>query len=60
MNGKKIVTAGVATLVAGWGLQQLYKATNYYPPQPVFWFATGAVGSVLLGFAGNKSRALTG
>ena len=59
MNGKKIATAGVATLAAAWGLQQAYKATNYYPPQPVFWFAIGALGSVLLGFAGDKSRALS-
>ena len=58
MNGKKIMTAGLATMAAAWGLQQAYKATNFYPPQPVFWFAIGATASLLLGATG-KSKALT-
>ena len=62
LNLGMIVTAGLATLAAGVVLQGAYKATNYYPPPPVFWFAIGASGSVLLSVAGNltgRSRALT-
>jgi hypothetical protein len=59
LNLGTIATAGVATMAAGWGLQQAYKATNFYPPPPVFWFAIGASASILLGLVG-KPRALTG
>ncbi len=59
LDAGKIVTAGVATMATAWGLQQAYKATNFYPPQPVFWFAIGASAAVVLGLVG-KPRALTG
>jgi len=33
--------SAVAGLASGWALQQVYKATGKYPPQPVFWAALG-------------------
>ena len=54
-----IATAGIATLVTGWALQQAYKATGYYPPQPVFWFATGATASIALAVIGQRKALAT-
>lgn len=36
-----VAMSAVAGFAAGWGLQQLYKATGKYPPEPVFWAAVG-------------------
>lgn len=54
---KQALAVGVAATVVGFGLQKAYKATNYYPPQGVFLFATGA-GAFLLYGAAKKTRPL--
>jgi len=62
MNGKTITNAlavGLAAATVGWGLQKAYKATGYYPPQPVFLIAAGAGGFLLYG-AAKKARPLKG
>jgi len=38
---KTAAIVGTATLITGAGLQGAYRATNYYPPTPVFYFFTG-------------------
>lgn len=48
MDLKKAAVAGAATLATAWGLQQAYKVTDIYPPEPVFWFAIGATAHLAL------------
>ena len=62
MNGKTITNAlalGLATAAVGWGLQKAYKATGYYPSQPVFLIAAGT-GAFLVYGAAKKARPLKG
>jgi len=52
---------GTATLLTALGLQFAYKKFDFYPPKPVFYFATGALaflGMELLG-AHDKLKELT-
>jgi hypothetical protein len=61
VDAKKILAAGAATLASAWALQQAYKAADYYPPTPVFWFAIGATAAVGMQLAAKAApRALTG
>lgn len=40
---------GAATLGMAFALQYLYKTTNFYPPNPVFWFFMGFNAKLALG-----------
>lgn len=44
---KSAATSAAAAIAAGFALQQLYKVTGKYPPEPVFWGALG-VGAFVL------------
>jgi hypothetical protein len=59
VTAKGAALSAGAGLAAGWGLQQLYKATGKYPPQPVFWAAVG-VGAFLLTHAAQSPLRLKG
>ena len=46
VKGAAILGAG--TLGAAIALQFLYKVTDFYPPNPVFWFFSGVTAFMLL------------
>jgi len=52
---------GAGTLGTALGLQYAYKKFDFYPPDPVFYFFTGALAFAILEFSGvhEKLKALT-
>jgi hypothetical protein len=44
---------GAATLASAYALQKLYEKTDFYPPNPVFWFFIGVTAHAGL-YVGNK------
>jgi len=52
---------GTATLISALGLQYAYKVTDFYPPKPVFYFATGALAFFAMDLLGahDKLKTLT-
>jgi hypothetical protein len=59
ITGKGVAVSALAAVAAGFALQQLYKATGKYPPEPVFWGAVGA-GAFLLTHARQSPLRLKG
>jgi hypothetical protein len=47
---------GAATLVAALGLQKAYKTFDYYPPKPVFYFASGALAFLAMELLGGHDK----
>jgi hypothetical protein len=54
MTPEKILVAGIATTVSAVALKKAYEVTNFYPPQPVFYFAIGATAAVGLALVAGK------
>ena len=47
---------GAATLGTALGLQYAYKKFDYYPPKPVFYFATGALAFLAMDLLGAHDK----
>jgi len=47
----KSTVIGATTLGSALLLKKLYKITNFYPPEPVFWFFMGFNANLVLGLA---------